>query len=245
MSSTRVRLASALAAAGMALTFAGAPAAADPVLVELFTSQGCSSCPPADLYLGELAQRTDVVALAFHVDYWDYIGWRDKFAKPEYTKRQKDYVDALEVRMVYTPQMVVDGRFEAVGTDHQDVETSINAAAMIAKQPIALSEAEGKLRVTVPAAEIDLAKPASLWLAVFARRRETPVGRGENAGTRLVEYHIVRQLDRLGPWTGKAVDMQVPMAPMDKNTGCAVILQVDGAGEVLGVAALPATGQAY
>src|SRR5262245_26742443 len=114
MSSTRVRLASALAAAGMALTFAGAPAAADPVLVELFTSQGCSSCPPADLYLGELAQRTDVVALAFHVDYWDYIGWRDKFAKPEYTKRQKDYVDALEVRMVYTPQMVVDGRFEAV-----------------------------------------------------------------------------------------------------------------------------------
>ena len=86
--------------------------------------------------------------------------------------------------------------------------------------------------MTVPAAEIDLAKPASLWLAVFARRRETPVGRGENAGTRLVEYHIVRQLDRLGPWTGKAVDMQVPMAPMDKNTGCAVILQVDGAGVV-------------
>src|SRR5262245_21873769 len=97
-------------AAALAIGIAPRPAAADPVLVELFTSQGCSSCPPADQFLGELSQRSGVVALSFHVDYWDYIGWKDRFAKPEYTQRQKGYRDALNLRTLYTPQMVIDGR---------------------------------------------------------------------------------------------------------------------------------------
>src|SRR6059036_991639 len=109
----------------MAQDFAAAPGrAADnrpPVVVELFTSEGCSSCPPADAFLGELAQRPDIVALAFHVDYWDYIGWKDPYASPLTTQRQHDYAAALHLHMVYTPQMVVDGRADVVGSERSDV----------------------------------------------------------------------------------------------------------------------------
>src|SRR5215510_7129171 len=140
-------------AGAVALTvgLAAIPAAADPVLVELFTSQGCSSCAPADKLLGELRQRSGVVALAFHVDYWDYIGWKDKFAKPEYTDRQKAYRDALNLRTLYTPQMVIDGRLDVVGSERSEVESSIGSAAADHKLPLTITEASGKYRVAVPA----------------------------------------------------------------------------------------------
>jgi hypothetical protein len=215
------------------------PAAADPVLVELFTSQGCSSCPPADKLLGELSQRNGVVALAFHVDYWDYIGWKDKFAKAEYTERQKDYRDALNLRTLYTPQMVIDGRLDVVGSERSEVESSIGSAAAAAKLPLTITESGGKLRVTAPAVEIDQARPATLWLAIYSRRSETPVERGENAGSTLVEYNIVREIRSLGPWNGNAIDLALDVDASDSKMGCAVILQADGNGPVLGVAALP------
>ncbi|HVR67185.1 MAG TPA: DUF1223 domain-containing protein [Verrucomicrobiae bacterium] len=226
-----------LLAGAAALAVGPAPVLADPVLVELFTSQGCSSCPPADEFLGELTQRKDVIALAYHVDYWDYIGWRDKFARPENTARQKDYRDALGLHTIYTPQMVVDGRYDVVGSQRSEVESSIASAAAEAKLLIAVVENGGKLRVTAPPMRIDQAKPASLWLAVYSRRNETPVSRGENSGSILVEYNIVQELRRLGPWTGNAIDMELDMNMADKNMGCAVILQVDGNGPILGVAA--------
>jgi hypothetical protein len=224
--------------AGAAALAAGpAPALADPVLVELFTSQGCSSCPPADQFLGELAQREDVIALAYHVDYWDYIGWQDKFARPENTARQKDYRDALGLHTIYTPQMVVDGRYDVVGSQRSEVESSIRSAAGQAKLPIAIAENGGKLRVTAPAMEIDQARPASLWLVTYSRRNETEVSKGENAGSILVEYNIVRELRRLAGWTGNAIDLELDVSTADKNMGCAVILQIDGNGPILGVAA--------
>jgi hypothetical protein len=216
------------------------PAAADPVLVELFTSQGCSSCPPADQFLGELTKRTGIVALAFHVDYWDYIGWKDEFARAEHTARQKQYRDSLNLRTVYTPQMVIDGRYDAVGSQYSEVESSIGSAAAAPKLPLTITAAGGKYRVTAPATEIDQAKPASLWLAIYWRKNETPVTRGENAGSTLTEYNIVRELRRLGEWTGDAIDLELDVDAGDKNLGCAVILQVDGNGPVLGVAAAPA-----
>jgi len=222
---------------------AGPAAVADPVLVELFTSQGCSSCPPADQFLGELTKRNDVVALAYHVDYWDYIGWQDPFGRPEYTARQKDYRDALDLRTVYTPQMVIDGRYDVVGSQNSEVESSIAAAAGSSKLPLTITSVGGRYRVTAPATEIDRAKPASLWLAVFSRQNETPVTRGENAGSTLIEYNIVRELRRLGEWTGNAIDLELDVDAGNKNLGCAVILQVDGNGPVLGVAAAPVSGQ--
>ena len=224
-------------AGAAALAASPAPALADPVLVELFTSQGCSSCPAADQYLGELAQRKDVIALAFHVDYWDYIGWRDKFARPEHTARQKDYRDALGLRTIYTPQMVVDARYDVVGLERVAVESSIESAAGQAKLPIAIAENGGKLRVTAPAMEIDQARPASLWLVTYSRRNETEVSKGENAGSILVEYNIVREMRRLAGWNGNAIDLELDVSTADKNMGCAVILQVDGNGPILGVAA--------
>jgi hypothetical protein len=225
----------------MALTvgLAAKPVAADPVLVELFTSQGCSSCPPADKLLGELSQRSGVVALAFHVDYWDYIGWKDKFAKPEYTDRQKGYRDALNLRTLYTPQMVIDGRLDVVGSERSEVESSIGSAAGTHKVPLTFVEASGQYRVMVPAAEIDQAKPATLWLAIYSRRSETPVERGENAGSTLVEYNIVQEIRPLGAWNGNAIDLPLDVDESDSNMGCAVILQADGNGPVLGVAVMP------
>ncbi len=224
-------------AGAVALAAGPAPALADPVLVELFTSQGCSSCPPADQFLGELTRRQDVVALAYHIDYWDYIGWEDKFARPEYTERQKDYRDALDLHTIYTPQMVIDGRYDVVGSHRTEEETWIKSAAGQPKLPIAIAVNAGKYRVTAPAMEIDRAQPASLWLVTYSRRNETEVSEGENAGSVLVEYNIVRELRRLGGWTGNAIDMQLDLDAADKNMGCAVILQVDGNGPILGVAA--------
>jgi len=105
------------------------PAAVSPVVVELFTSQGCSSCPPADALLAELTGRPDVVALSFHVDYWDYIGWKDPYASPQYTARQQRYTQALNLRYVYTPQIVVDGRADVVGSHRAEVLAAIETAA--------------------------------------------------------------------------------------------------------------------
>jgi hypothetical protein len=212
---------------------------ADSVLVELFTSQGCSSCPEADRFLGELAQRDDVVALAYHVDYWDYIGWQDKFARPEFTARQKDYRDALGLRTIYTPQMVIDGRIDVVGLQRSAVEASIKTGAGQRKLPIAIAANGGKLRVTAPPMVLDRVEAASLWLVTYSRRNETVVSKGENAGSTLVEYNIVRDIRRLGEWTGNAIDMELDADTTDRNMGCAVILQVDGNGPILGVAAAP------
>src|SRR5262245_56361084 len=109
-----------------------------PVVVELFTSEGCSSCPPADAFLGELAQRPDVVPLAFHVDYWDYIGWKDPYANPAFTQRQHDYKAALGLHMVYTPQMIVDGRTDVVGSERGSVEAAIGKAGVGPKLAISI-----------------------------------------------------------------------------------------------------------
>ena len=226
--------------AGAAALAAGpAPALADPVLVELFTSQGCSSCPPADQFLGELAQREDVIALAYHVDYWDYIGWQDKFARPENTARQKDYRDALGLHTIYTPQMVVDGRYDVVGSQRSEVESSIDSAAGQAKLPITIAENGGKLRVTAPAMEIDQAKPGEpVARHLFPAQRE-PKSPGRECG---LDPGRIQHRARIAPacrWTGNAIDLELDVGTADMNMGCAVILQVDGNGPILGVAAAP------
>jgi hypothetical protein len=149
-----------------------------PVVVELFTSQGCSSCPPADEYLGELAHRRDVIALAFHVDYWDYIGWKDPFASPDFTRRQRAYAGALGLRGLYTPQMIVDGRADAVGSDRARVEDMVRGSMSVPKLALGLEPgaAEGQARLVLPEARFE--RPATIWLALYEREARTKVNFG-------------------------------------------------------------------
>ncbi|MFO1060787.1 MAG: DUF1223 domain-containing protein [Dongiaceae bacterium] len=212
-----------------------------PVVVELFTSQGCSSCPPADALLGELARRKDLVALSFHVDYWDYIGWRDPYASPATTERQRDYARSLGLRMVYTPQMVVGGRADAAGSDRAAVARLIDEAARQPQIEVGFSKDEsGRFYVELPA-QPRFDGMATVWLAVFDHEHETPVARGENAGATLDSYNVVREWRRLGSWSGGAQEIPMPMAPdaAAKHDGCAVIVQRGEAGAVLGAAILP------
>jgi hypothetical protein len=215
-----------------------APAEA-PVVVELFTSQGCNSCPPADALLGELAQRSGLVALAFHVDYWNYIGWQDPFSSPEATKRQRDYAQSLGLSSVYTPEMVVDGSFDIVGSNRARVDQVIASASQRQKLPVAIATTPaGGWLVTIPAGETD--QPATVWLALYDRQHSTPVRRGENAGKTLTDYNIVREFRPIGQWNGAKLDLPLDIGATDlAERGFAVIVQAATAGRILGAALAP------
>jgi|SRR5579872_403240 len=213
--------------------------AAPPVVVELFTSQGCSSCPPADALLGELSKRSDVLTLGFHVDYWDYIGWKDPYASKVATKRQKLYAESFKASFVYTPQMVVNGTAESVGSDRAGVEAAVEKAkARVTARPSLVLErrADGGLLVHVGAAEAK--RPATVWLACFDRQRSTAVLRGENAGSTLTNYHIVRHFESLGVWKGDMVDFSLGPDVVAEYAGkpdqdMAVLVQTEGVGPIL------------
>lgn len=235
------------ATAFVVLISAVLPARADappPVVVELFTSQGCSSCPPADDYLGQLAQQPGVLALAFHVPYWNYIGWTDPFAKPWAAARQRGYMRSLHQPYVYTPQMVVNGTAQAIGSERSTIEALIRAAA--ATQPphpdlMLRWRDDGALIVAVGAGPSPPAEPATLWLVGFDRPHETKILRGENAGRTLIDYNAVRSFRRLGAWAGWSSEMIVPAAEARGlgNAGIAVLLQARGTGPILTAAEIP------
>jgi hypothetical protein len=198
-----------------------AQAADRPVLIELFTSQGCNSCPPADALLGELAHRPGVLALAFHVDYWNGLGWQDPFSSSTATARQHDYAQRLGKRSIYTPQLVVDGAADAIGSDRGDVDALIAAArrrAVAGPSIDVATDGQGGQIARIGAAE---AGRATVWLAGYDRSHVTPVGRGENGGRTLTEYQVVRSLVRLGDWTGAAAEF-----PLPKHDGESAILFV-------------------
>lgn len=216
-----------------------------PIAVELFTSQGCSSCPPAERFLAELADRPGVVALEFHVDYWDYIGWKDPFAAPAFTARQRAYARALDQPYVYTPQMVIDGADHAVGSHRDAVEARLEAARLhrtLARDArtaptlsIARVAGQGyRIRLDGPAP----APGASLRLVLigFDRRHATPVRAGENRGRTLESAHIVRSLTSLGPWTGGRTSRVVPTDSAIGDGGVAVLLQDGVAGPIAAAA---------
>ena len=208
-----------------------------PVVVELFTSEGCSSCPPADALLGELARRPNVVPLAFHVDYWDYIGWKDPYASPAFTQRQHDYATALRLHMVYTPQMVVDGRTDVVGSEQGDVEAAIGKAGAQPKLAISIEKDGAGYRAVIPASDTAPSDgPATVWLALFDSQRETRVARGENGGRTLKEYNIVREWRQIGTWDGHAMSLPLAMPANANPGGCAIIVQSGPVGPILGAA---------
>jgi hypothetical protein len=185
-----------------AWSVSGMAAAADrPVVVELFTSEGCSSCPPADAVLSELADRPDVLALSFHVDYWNRLGWVDPFSASWATERQSAYAAARGTRRVYTPQMMIDGRFDVVGSSRAEILDAIEEARADGAVPLGLVPAGDRLRVTIGT----VPEGATLWLLGYDTMHETEVRRGENAGRMLAHRNIVRSLTPIAPATG-AVD---------------------------------------
>ena len=222
---------------------------APPVLVELFTSQGCSSCPPAEAYLIELAKRDDVIALSMHVNYWDYIGWKDPFASDATTNRQRAYGERIGRGRVYTPQIVVDGALDAVGSNRGAVDRAIaKAQAAAARLTIGLALTEdGDLRVTLPGAQFD--GDAAVWLARYGREHTTEVERGENAGRVLRNVNVVREVRRIGTWTGVPLDIRLPAGALttadgNGNDGCVIIVQDQGFGHVLGARKMALDGGA-
>jgi hypothetical protein len=219
---------------------AGAPV----VVVELFTSQGCSSCPPADALLGELARRPDIVALAFHVDYWDYIGWKDPFATAATTARQHSYAQTLKQRYVYTPEMVFNGATHDPGTNPGRVERMLRQAAERAGPRVnprltALSGGHGLIELPkttgVPLSDI--------WLMSVDLRHVTNVGRGENRGATLTNFNVVRSVEKLATWNGEAARLTVPSGKLLPGAAMVALVQTTDHGPILGAARLdrPAT----
>lgn len=223
---------------------AAADSVASPVVVELFTSQGCSSCPPADALLGELAKRADVIALSFHVDYWNRLGWTDPFSNPANTQRQRDYRSALGLRYVYTPQMVVGGTYDVVGSDRGGVERAIGESrAATPRVRLTLERLDGgRARLTLPETA---GTRGRLVLFGYDTRHRTEVRAGENAGRELTNANVVSVTERLGGWSGEAVDRVVDLPEPRPDRGYAVLLMEPGeqpVGRVLGTAGLRPSG---
>lgn len=229
----------ALLAVGAAQAKAQPPASAmSPVVVELFTSQGCSSCPPADRVLASLAQRPDVLALSFHVNYWDNLGWKDPFGSPANTERQKAYRLTFNNAQIYTPQMVVGGASEMVGQDARAVTAAIAEVTARRQAGPGLVIGRGnQTAVTVEAAKNTAA--STIWIAAYVPRVETAVARGENAGRALVNTNVVRALRALGPYAGAAMTVAVPPGFARDDEGIAAWIQTDPTGIILSAANAP------
>jgi len=207
---------------------AGAADSDHPVVVELFQSQGCSSCPPANANLNVIAGRPDVLALSFAVTYWDRLGWKDTFAHPRFTERQWDYAKAGGRGNVSTPQMIVNGRGVLIGHRPDEVAAFVRRFDRGSSGP-AVTVAAG--RVTIgPAKALG---PAAVWLVRYdPRTRNVPIRAGENGGRTLPHKNIVRALDRLGQWTGARASFAIPASP-DPAWRSAVIVQRGRGGPII------------
>ena len=209
-------------------------AAKPPVLVELFTAQGCRTCRDADAHMGKLAERPGVLALTFSVDYWDYLGWTDTFARPEYTARQRAYVTRLKLREPYTPQVVVDGRQETQGQKASEVDRLVRIAATQTRNPPDMRFV-GSRRVDVGSGRIGRGG-AEVWLIRYDPRSvEVTVRAGDNRGETVVQKNVVRQMQRLGVWRGTPRAVRLP-TPIEDGLKTAVVVQGPRGGRVLGLA---------
>ena len=216
---------------GLTIGVMPAQAGERPIVVELFTSEGCSSCPPADKLLSELANRPDVLALSFHVDYWDRLGWKDPYSSREATERQNRYATLLDLATVYTPQIVVDGKWQAVGSEPRDVENAIELARRDRREvPVTLAFDHGRAQIRLgPGGD---AASAAVLLIGFDRRHVSAVKRGENSGRTLAHVDVVRGLEQVAR-SGSAGEIDVPI-PWHCDRIAAVVQAADG--RILGVA---------
>ena len=229
MSSSRI---SAVAGVLFALAMASVSTAhADQRLtvVELFQSQGCSSCPPANANVMALAERADVLALSFGVTYWDYLGWKDTFARPAFTQRQRDYARGLGLQNVYTPQVVINGAVDTVGVDRADLDRAVRRAVRPPFEP-ALAVSGRTLTIQQSAGKVGA---ADVWLVWYDPRVvQVPIRRGENGGRTLPHRNVVKDIVRLGAWSGRAGSYTLPTAP-DTTLGGAILLQRADGGAII------------
>jgi len=211
----------------------------DLTVIELFTSEGCSSCPPADTFVGELADRDDILALSLHVDYWDYIGWKDRFADARYTKRQRKYARQFALRYVYTPQVVVDGSYQSVGSDRREIFDAVGKSKSLKKIPIKLKNSPDGMVLDLASTDVG---PVNVYSIFYDRYQESNVRRGENSGRKLVHANVVRDMTRIATWQGKPVRLSIPASPNGGDV-CAVILQSASTGQIIGAARLALDGK--
>jgi len=194
-------------------------------VIELFTSQGCSSCPKADAMLDALAKRSDVVALAYHVDYWDYIGWPDTFGRKEYSDRQRDYAQSWGSSRIFTPQMVVNGQGGVVGSRQKEVEAAL-ASAQLPLDVALTTKDDSMLEVSVP--PLAGRPEAVVWLVTFLDRAEVDIGRGENRGKKVAYTQIVTGRQVLGMWEADAgAHLKLPLSEVltDGANGAVILVQ--------------------
>ena len=223
-------------AASLWLALTGWAAADGPVVVELFTSQGCSSCPPADALIGQIAERDDVIALALHVDYWDYIGWKDEFADPSHTVRQRAYSRAAGKRSIYTPQMIVGGQDHIVGAKAMKLADLLNAhKARPNPANVSLTRDGDRIRITATA-EGRMPTRSVVQLVTYTPEAIVNIQRGENAGRKLSYHNIVRQWVTVGDWDGEGTYRATVKVP--RGMAVAVLVQTAGQGPMLGAAKL-------
>lgn len=216
-------------------------------VIELFTSQGCASCPPADALLGELSKDPDIITITLAVDYWDYIGWKDTLAKHGHSLRQRAYAEQRGDRMIYTPQMIVDGLVPAKGSDKAAVEKAMAKSknqAPVLYVPVTLSRKGSDLVVEVSAVAHHAEIPsftADIWVCPVVRSHEVAIGRGENAGKTISYTNVVRGWIKLGPWKGEAASYTIPLSRIAPENEDAVVVMVQSGtqatpGAILGAA---------
>jgi hypothetical protein len=207
-----------------------------PVVVELFTAQGCAACTQANQKMGEIAARKGVIALTYSVDYWDYLGWKDTFAMADFTARQRAYVAKMKLKEIYTPEAVVSGRLEAPAMDQDQVEAMLDADAKSRQVSPAIGFVRDGARVAVGSGSVPRGG-AEVWLVLYdPMRRDVRVRTGENAGKTVTHVNVVRGLTRLGPWNGRARTYDLPDDPAGATWKAVAILQGKGGGPVLAAA---------
>jgi hypothetical protein len=223
--------------AGVITAMLSGSASAEPrTVIELFTSQGCSSCPAADKLLGQFTKDSSVIALSLPVDYWDYLGWKDTLASPLHTAKQRAYARARGDREIYTPQAVVNGVIPVIGSDKSDIDDAVaQTRGKAMTLPVQLSTAAGKVTVSVPDAKDGAAK-GEVWIYGVASAAPVTIGRGENAGRSVTYYNVTRRFLKLGDWDGKAASWTISADQIrgDGVDAVAVILQ-DGNAEKPGL----------
>jgi hypothetical protein len=237
------RVAPALLVAGFMIATAAAQAGEARAVLELFTSQGCSSCPPADRLVGHFANDPSVVALSVPIDYWDYLGWRDTLANPAHSARQRAYARARGDGQVYTPQIVVNGSADALGSDQGAIERAIaqtDRKSGVMSLPVVVAVNSGTLNVSVSGTD-KASAAAEVWLCALTKAVPVAIGRGENRGRTVTYHNVVRNWLKLGTLTGAQSNWNVPIAQIKAEGIDAVAVMVqegshDKPGIILGAA---------
>lgn len=217
-----------------------ASAGEDMVVVELFTSQGCMACPPADKIMAKIAREEGVVGLSWPVDYWDYLGWKDTFASPAYTARQAAYNQAVGRNGVYTPQVIINGRAQAVGSREEEIRTLIRSLKAQGSLKIEVTLDGDRENLTIDIGEGLDGASASVWLVMYDAEQIVDIQYGDNRGRSLSYANIVRGTQSLGSWNGERMRLAIDMARVaEVGADCiAVLVQQGEAGPIIGAAKL-------